>query len=173
MARSGLTGRPIGSMVQMKLRPVQDRPEDIGDRLRLFVVGLSPLDESHQQRQLVRPRAGESGSQGKGFRPDRECPETGPSRSRPRPGWSPDWSPPRYNDPFIIVSAWIIVVSASTGRSSRRENNSRKRARASPASEPVACVRLSKSWPGDRPRTGIEAKRASSIRPGFAMLDRL
>ena len=45
----------------------------------------------------------------------------------------------------------MIVVSASTGRSSRLANNSRNRARASPGSEPVARVRLSKSCPATGP----------------------
>ncbi len=67
----------------------------------------------------------------------------------------------------------MIVVSASTGRSSRLANNSRKRARASPGSEPVAWVRLSKSWPGDSPRTGIEANMGVVDSAWFATLDRL
>ena len=61
----------------MKLGPVQDRPEDVGEGFRLVLVGLSPLDESHQQRQLVGSRPAGQGREVEGFDPARRVQERG------------------------------------------------------------------------------------------------
>ena len=72
------------------------------------------------------------------------------------------------NGPFMSASAWRIVVSPSVGFSSRFMKRSTKRSFAEPSLKkpgpdrsrnPVACASASKSWPGERVRTGIAANR--------------
>src|ERR1700677_72789 len=70
-------GTDRSSMVQVKLRAVQDGPEDVGTRPRFVWRGRPPLKEGYQDSELIGPRATGQCRQVERFDPPRRVQERG------------------------------------------------------------------------------------------------